>query len=311
MVDPRGKIKSGMKAKNSQGVEYPKSLDYFNIDKFDELKAAYGEKPAALVVKFPSDELIDFFDCNFELYGGRKGEGEAGTLIRRCDGETCIHRIKESVDDHKGSVKIYAAGEETPCICQDIDEKDKQRCRYSAYLKAWIVLPQTGNIENPLCYLFETHSQNSGDAIMSAINDVRILTGGTIRGVTFSLAVKMVSGKTDAKQKFPIWTLLPIGTVSGMREAAGRLVAGAPTIAEHVLLPLLGKGPGAVEDPILKESRMLFERYFPQIKSISTVVSLNRLKEEINAHVREARITQADYDRLLEAMKARAEELRK
>lgn len=291
MVDPRGKLKTGMKLNN-----LPKSLDYFNAEKFPELREAYGEKPAAFVVRFPSDEPIDFFDCNFEHWAGRKADKETGTLIRKCDGEVCLHRINETI-----AGTTYGAGEESGCVCQTLKEDDKQRCKYVAYLKAWVVLPQTGKIENPLCYLFETHSQNSGDAIMSALNDVRILTGGTLRGIPFSLSVKMVSGKEDAKQKFPIWTLLPLGTVTQMREQS-QLLTGAT-------IPLLSRAPQAIEDIIARESRIIFERYVPIIKNCSTVAGLTKLKEEINAAASEGKLTQLDYDKLLDVGKIRQEEL--
>lgn len=305
MVDPRGKIKTGMKAKNSEGKEYPKSLDHFNVVKFPELVEQYGEKPAAFVIQFPSNEPIDFFDCNYEHWSGRKKEGEQGVLIRRCDGETCLHRINEEIAGKK-----YAAGEESRCVCLDMKEDDKKRCGYTAYLKAWIVSPQTGNIENPLCYLFETHSRNSGDAIYSALNDVRVLTNGVLRGIRFSLSVRMVAGKEDAKMKFPIWTLLPLGTVTEMRNRAKMLTEAKETPPEK-LLPLLSKiPPGSLEDLLKQESRARRERITKEIQSVSTIANLSKKKEEINKMLSEALLVQTDYDDLLDSMKARYEALK-
>lgn len=294
MTDPRGKIKTGQK--NERGL--PQSLDYFKIDVFPELLEAYGQKPTAFVIKFPSDEPLDFFDTWFERWGGRKSDNQEGTLIRRCDGETCLHRINESIGG-----KSYGAGEESACVCQSLDEKDKQRCTYILRLKAWVVLPQTGKIENPLCYRFESGSHNSGDTIMSALNDVRILTGGTLRGIPFSLSVKMVSGKTDAKLKFPIWSLIPVGTVTQMRDHS-RLLTDAQSV------PLLAKAPGALEDPVVKASRALFERYTSVIAGIKSVAELSKLRKEIEAAVAAGDLTQTDYDRLLDAMKERFEKVK-
>lgn len=294
MTDPRGKIKTGQK--NERGL--PQSLDYFKIDAFPELLEAYGPRPTFFTIKFPSDEPIDFFDTWFERWGGRKSDSSEGTLIRRCDGETCLHRINESIGG-----KSYGAGEESPCVCQSLDEKDKQRCSYILRLKAWIVLPQTGKIENPLCYRFESGSHNSGDSIMSALNDVRILTGGTLRGIPFSLSVKMVSGKEDAKLKFPIWSLIPIGTVTQMREHSRQLTGES--------VPLLSKAPQALEDPVVKSSRILLERYQPVIGNVATVGELSRLRKEIETAVSEGNLIQSDYDKLLDAMKSKYEAIKK
>ena len=318
MVDPRGKIKTGMKAKTPEGKEYPRSLDYFNIAAFPELVEAYGEKPTAFVVKFPSDDPLSFFDCNFEHWGGRKADKEAGTLIRRCDGVTALHRINEQVGG-----KQYGVGEESPCVCQSLPDTvqkngkevpNPDKCKYSAYLKAWIVLPQTGKIDNPKCYLFETHSKNSGDEILSALNSVLFLTKGTLRGIPFSLSVKMVAGKTDAKQKFPIWSLLPIGTVTQMQDYSRQLaeMTMAP-LAEVTAsaVPLLKRAPGEVEDEVIRASRENLEKYQPVIKSIASVPELTRTKEAIQLLVDEGKLTQADYETLIGAMKHRHEALTK
>lgn len=303
MVDPRGKIKTGMMAKTPEGKQYPRSLDYFNLEPFPELKEAYGQKPASLVVMFPADEPFAFFDCNFEHWGGRKAENQAGTLIRRCDGETCIHRINETI----GS-KTYAAGEESICICPELPETivkngkeipNPDKCKYSAYLKAWVLLPQTGKIENPKCYLFETHSQNSGDAIFSALNDVRILTGGILRGIPFALSVRMVSGKTDAKQKFPIWTLIPIGTVSQMRESSRRLLSAENGVA----MPVMAALPQSTESPVVAESRRRRETFENRLKDAKVAADLTRIKTDVNKDVDLGNLIQKDYDDLLEAMK--------
>ena len=307
MVDPRGKIKTGMKGKTKEGKEYPKSLDHFNLAKFPELREAYGEKPAALVVQFPSNEPIDFFDCNFEHWAKAK-EQEQGTLIRRCDGETCLHRINETV-----AGKTYAAGEESKCVCIDLEDGKKdsaaarQRCKYTAYLKAWVVLPQTGKIENPLCYLFETHSRNSGDAIFSALNDVRVLTGGVLRGITFSLSVKMVGGKEDAKQKFPIWTLIPLGTVSSMRAAANRQLNETPATQ---LLPLLSKAPPNMIQDLLKASSMVLEGIKVEVGKASNIDTLTALKKQAELLESQGDLTEGDFEKAVEAMSLRYKALK-
>ena len=201
--DPRGKISTGKKSEKG----FPQSLDYFYINEFPELIEMYGDKPAELFLYMPSDNIMDFFDCEFNTYGSNAAKK------RSCDGEVCIHRIDEKIGDTE-----YVAGEQTGCVCEKLSPTDKNRCKYVAYLRAWIVSPTSGKVDNHLCYLLETHSQNSGDAIYSELQKIQFLNKGFLRGVKFSLTVKMIGGKTDAKQKFPIWALRGVGSVSQIQE---------------------------------------------------------------------------------------------
>ena|SRR3990167_2110476 len=225
-TDQRGKISTGKKS----DAGYPQSLDYFYIDDFPELIKAYGNKPQKLLVYFPSDIIQDFFDCNYVLYGGGLG-GKKGTKIRSCDSETCIHRIAEEVEGVK-----YEAGEETECICDSLPEIVKrekdgkevpnpQLCKYSMYFKAFIALPTTGKVDFPTCFMFESHSKNTGDAIFSELEKIKALNQGILRNVPFLLTVKMIEGKTDAKMRFPIWNLQAVGTLSQIQENTSHLLA--------------------------------------------------------------------------------------
>lgn len=224
-TDMRGKIKTGMKTSSGN----PKSLDYFNIELFPELIQMYGNEPQKLLIYVPSDKIDDFLDCNYEAWASREGKS---VKKRQCDSEECLHRIDEKIDG-----KEYKAGEITECICESLPEMvanpkkhgemmtNPARCRYTFYLKAFIAHPQTGKIENPSCYFFENHSKNSGDAIISELEKIRALNMGVLRGVPFVLSVKMVSGKSEAKKKFPIWGLQALGTLSELREKSGSLLS--------------------------------------------------------------------------------------
>lgn len=208
-VDKRGKITTGIKAVSEKsGKEYPKATDYFVITDFPELVKCYGEKPKKLVLFFPDNEIESFFSADMVLYGGNQ------TLIRKCDGSECIHRIDEEVAGQK-----YIAGEISQCVCQNLAEDDKKRCKIACYIKAYIADTKTGKIENPLCYLFYTGSRNSAENLFSELKKIRNLLGGNLVGIPFGLSVEMVSGKTDAKQKFPIWSLQVLGTTSQLRAA--------------------------------------------------------------------------------------------
>lgn len=229
-VDGRGKIKSGEYVEPEGGKKgHPKALDYFNVSKFPELLAAYGKKPTALLLFMPSNMVTDCFDCNYVHWGGGR---ENPVKKRSCDGETCTFRIDCEVDG-----KSHAAGDEAPCVCkphwEDKEWMEKQGCRYVSYLKSFIALPQTGKVEHPQCYLFETHSQNSGDAIFSELEKVWHLNQKRLIGVPFILSIKMISGKSDAKKKFPLWNLSVVGTMteieSGVRPKLLTAVAEATT----------------------------------------------------------------------------------
>lgn len=193
-VKQPGKISTGIRTEGGQG----RGVDYFNISDFPELIAAYGEKPQLLIVYPPSDRLEDFFDDQMCLWaGGTKN----AVKVRTCDGETCIHRIAEEVDGTQ-----YGAGEETECICQELPEDHKKRCRYLVNPKFYVGLPPRFAVDNLSCYLFETHSVNSGEHLKSELVRIQKITG-RMANIPFKLSVHMASGSMKASEKFPIWHL--------------------------------------------------------------------------------------------------------
>lgn len=208
-VDPRAKIKTGKMGKSREGKDIPKALDYFNIEPFPELVAAYGAEPKMLIVYPPTDNLTDVIDDEFCLWARK--EGHQPVKIRSCNGETCIHRISEEIAGAK-----YGAGEETACICEGLGEKDKKRCKYSCYLKAYVGLPPDGRVDNMSCYLFETHSVNSGRQMVDALKNVQEISG-RLKHIPFRLSVKMSSGRANASEKFPLWSLSPAAMLSHLR----------------------------------------------------------------------------------------------
>lgn len=204
-----GNITTGIKAvSQSTGKEYPKSVDYFVIDDFPELTKAYGTKPNKLVLFFPTNNPEDFLDVNYVLYGGNQ------QLIRKCDGETCFHRIDNEIESAK-----FKAGSTTPCICKDYElaPDHKKKCHTFFWMKAFIGDPKLGKVESPMCYLFKSGSKNNAENIISELNKVRNITNGNLIGIPFGLSVEMVSGSQDAKTKFPIWKLQGIGSISQMK----------------------------------------------------------------------------------------------
>jgi len=232
-VDNRGKITCG---KKREGSEIPQSLDYLDISDFPELIAWYGPKPKRLLIYFPTDTIADFFDTAFNSWytstAGKKGKK------RSCDGETCLHYIDEEINGKK-----YAAGEETECTCKSLAEDDKKRCRYDCYIKAYVGNPADGKIENPCCYMFTTHSDNSADGIYSELEKIKLLNMGVLRMIPFELSVAMHDG--PAGKRYPIISLRVWGLLTQIREASKNFLGGlpAPFLESEKQLP----APAAVE----------------------------------------------------------------
>jgi hypothetical protein len=189
-ADVRGKITCGTRSDKG----YPKSLDHFNISKFPELVAAYGEKPEKLILFFPSNSIEDFIYSEYCLWAtGKSGKPHKK---RSCDGEECVHRIEEFG---------FAMGEVSECVCKngtEMEEKDK--CVAYTSMKAWIADPLTGKIINSIAYQFQSNSKNSSDAVISVIEDIWNMTHGRLIGIPFVLFVRMVTGE-NAGIKFPLW----------------------------------------------------------------------------------------------------------
>jgi len=216
-VDIRGKIKTGYKHPTS-GL--PVKTDYFVIDKFPELRSDYAEKPNKLIIFFPDDDIEEVMDYDFVKWGRKEGQ-ERGFKTRSCTGKTCTIRT-----DCEIGGETFKAGDVVPCVCRALldPEKDKKQiCRADMYLRAYIFCPSVGRPDNPLCYIFESHSTNSADAILNVLEDVKRLTiddnnpNGRLVGIPFLLSVKMIQ---DIKKSYPIWHLQPIGTVTKIREWA-------------------------------------------------------------------------------------------
>jgi len=247
LCDQRAKITSGEKTEEG----YPRSLHYFDVSPFPELVKAYGEQPEELLLYFPSDNIPDFFNDDFNLYGSN------GQKKRSCDGVTCIHRIKETINGI-----TYEPGQESSCVCKDLPDGDKNKCKYVMYLKAWIALPDTWKIENPLCYLFMTHSRNSGDNIYSELEKIKTLAGGILRGIKFQINVRMVAGKDDAKKRFPIWSLQSVGMMSDIRDQ----VTGRAYGIEQEEIKAIEQDKKAIEQTEPEEPKKEIKKKPPQKK---------------------------------------------
>lgn len=233
-VHREGKITTGIKAKTSEGKEYPKATDYFVVDDFPELIEVYGQKPSKLVVVFPTNVIDDFLNADMVLYGSNNA------MIRKCDSVECTHRIDEELDfvgkyNEEGEVeetephkRKFSAGEIGECICKIMPEtiernnrkvRNPKLCSCAMYLKAFVVDYKVGKIISPLCYLFYSGSENTASNIYSELVKIHNMFNGRIAGLPFGLSVDMVAGRTNAKIKYPIWNIQALGTMAQLQKA--------------------------------------------------------------------------------------------
>ena len=304
------KITTGIPTTEGRG----KAVDYFVVDDFPELLAAYGHKPQMLIVYPPSDVLEDFFDDQMCLWGG----GKNGVKVRTCDTVDCVHRVAEEVEGVK-----YAAGEETLCICLErwrekvdpvtgnpekdpitnlpvmeleypgLPEKHPKKCRYLVNPKFYIGIPPKFSVESLSCYLFETHSINSGEQLKSELLRIQKITG-RMAEVPFKLTVKMAGHGTDASKKFPIWHL-EVAMNSTQLRAARNLQDGfdpkllpETAIDPQAVMPVaeLTEGPGATDpaDPVGYTPEQISEvlgRYMKEMDHLEAEFAAGRKKRNM------------------------------
>jgi hypothetical protein len=219
-ADRRGKITTGMKTTSKGGEEIPKSLNYFNVSKFQELTDVYGEKPEKLFVVFPSENIDTFFQTEYVLWA-KKGEGRAWKK-RSCDGEVCKHHVPEVIGEEK-----FSRGDEHECFkCGTSDctiDADNQ-CKCYTGFSAYVLNPESGRVILFRPYRFQTNSVNSSDNIMSELFKIFEQYGG-IPKIPFMLSVKMQETQTkDGKKNiYPLWDCQAYGTVDQINLLAKRL----------------------------------------------------------------------------------------
>ena len=203
--DMRGKITTGTKSDKG----FPVSLDYFDISEFPELRAVYGEKPSKLVLIFPSNNIEDFVFTEYSQWGGK---GKTAVKKRYCDGESCTFNAAGKVNG-----KAIEPGTSCHCVCKQFDLTGEDACKCYTSIKAFVVNPNTGKIENHIPYKFENHSVNSSDNVLTEIIKISQITGGRLMGVPFLMSVTMKETlKAGEKRKFPIWSIQAVGKIDNV-----------------------------------------------------------------------------------------------
>jgi hypothetical protein len=161
-----GKIRLGLKVKNTKGKEYPKEVPYLVVP--PEVQAVYGEKPTEIDVMLPLDDLDAVFPVSYKFYGSGKG--------LKCNGDGEIAYFANDTTKET---------EERKCPCENLTNG---KCKQSGTLSVMLQKINVGGI-----YQITTSSFNSIVDLASGIDYVKALIG---RVAMVPLKLKRVATET-------------------------------------------------------------------------------------------------------------------
>jgi hypothetical protein len=154
-----GTIRLGIKVNGA-----PRETPYFVLP--DDLKPHLGDKPTALRVVFPADELTKICPSRYERW--QAGKSGVGLLTRACDGQTCE---EIPVDGHPTISKPCAKTDYAPC---------PEKCTARARLH--IVLTESGGPAG-IYQILIGGEQRIAD-LYTSLEVIRLLTGGRLAGIS-------------------------------------------------------------------------------------------------------------------------------
>lgn len=225
--DARGAITPGRRVEKN-GKTYPQGLSYFNVDKYPEIAAAYGDKPTALYVMIPSNDLNVFLRSEYSQMGKPKEADANKPGIRKvaCDGQTCTVKLATTICG-----KRFNAGKVMPCVCaQNPDYVGDDRCICWTELIAFVVHPQTGVILLPSPVAFSTKSLDNSDQWLTELPKLLTITQGKPQGQYLRLqvqwveSIKVIGDEQTEKRNFPKLSLQLLGDIASIKRLATRNV---------------------------------------------------------------------------------------
>lgn len=225
--DARGAITPGRRVEKN-GKTYPQGLSYFNVDKYPEISAAYGEKPTSLYVMIPSNDLNVFLRSEYSQMGKPKEADANKPGIRKvaCDGQTCTVKLATTICG-----KRFNAGKVIPCVCaQYPDYAGDDRCVCWTELTAFVVHPQTGVILLPSPVAFSTKSLDNSDQWLTELPKLLTITQGKPQGQYLRLqvqwveSIKVVGDEHTEKRNYPKLSLQLLGDIASIKRLAARNV---------------------------------------------------------------------------------------
>lgn len=190
-----GKIRLGIKVKNSKGIEYPKDVDYFVVP--PEIQAVYGEKPKELDILIPCADPTLYFPQSLKWYKGAR-------LVCRGNGETATR-----IDEGTGNMFEMA------CPCEQLHDPQanpKGPCRPRANLM--VILPR---VSMGGCWQCDSGSTNNIININSTLAWVESMLG---RVAWVPLSLKRVPTKIQTPDGTTTKSLLALEFKGNMQDAA-------------------------------------------------------------------------------------------
>ena len=207
-VLPRlGKIRTGIKKKNSKGTEYPEEVPYFVLNPLEEeldkngnptgnmrenehIKALidmYGDKPNELQVVFPVDDLALVADPYMKWWGGNVKKKKS-KLLCKGDGEYAIYKGGQHVAGLDGQIPehLRASGFNRICNKDLCPQAQQGLCKPNMNLR--VVIPDYSLYG---VFQIDTTSVQAISEILTAIdvarNALRLEGVSKISGVPFRL----------------------------------------------------------------------------------------------------------------------------
>jgi hypothetical protein len=180
-----GKIHTGIKAKNKEGVEYPKAVDYFVCP--PEVQKVYGKQPKELKIMFPLEDETIWASQFYRCYSSSRG------LVCKGDGETA----RMLIDEHDNMANRDSQKTEFQTVeCKGRDCPHYGiRCREVMMLQ--FLLPDVPGLG---IYQLDTGSINSMININSAIELIRSITG-RISMIPLTLVLEDQEVSPEGKKK--------------------------------------------------------------------------------------------------------------
>lgn len=211
----RGKIKIGKKGPvrtTSQGKTFqiPQKLDHFVVTTLErdadnnfivdrEAQKLFGERPTSLPIRLMFDDAAQNFSSRYAAFRGKK---------LWCAG----NGVEATRQNGAGPVKVQ-------CPCERIapEYQGQDKCKFNGNLSVMLDgMPGVGGV-----WSFRTTSYNSVVNIMSALAQIKLITGGPLAGIPLNLVLraKQTASPTDgAMQTVYIASVEYPGTVDELQE---------------------------------------------------------------------------------------------
>ncbi|AII58080.1 hypothetical protein ASJ33_05450 [Dehalococcoides mccartyi] len=182
-----GKIHLGIKAKNANGVEYPKAVDYFVCP--PEVQAVFGEKPKELAIMFPLEDEAKFASQYYRCYSNLRG------LVCKGDGEISTRLIDTATGDFAGRDSKETVMKDLPCTGRDCSQYQAKKCK--EVMNLLFLLPSVPGLG---IWQLDTGSINSIITLNSAIELVRGVCG-RVSMIPLTLAIEPREVTAEGKKK--------------------------------------------------------------------------------------------------------------